>query len=166
MTERIMVIGRPGSGKSTYTRKLHQRTGMPLHHLDRYFFLANWVERDEADFLSIQQKMVDGERWIIDGNCIASFEMRYQRATTCLYFNYPRSVCYYRILKRLLQKKSTADRAEGCKEVVRWPFIKYIWGFHKRVAPRVEALRTKYPAVKFVEISSDAALRQLASEIE
>ena len=49
MTERIMVIGRPGNSKSTYTRKLHQRPGMPLHHLDRHFFLANWVERADTD---------------------------------------------------------------------------------------------------------------------
>jgi adenylate kinase family enzyme len=43
---RICIFGRPGSGKSTFAHKLHLKTGLPLYHLDRYFFVANWVERD------------------------------------------------------------------------------------------------------------------------
>lgn len=35
---RAMVIGCPGSGKSTFSRALHRITGLPLHHLD----MLNW----------------------------------------------------------------------------------------------------------------------------
>ena len=34
MNRKIIVIGSPGSGKSTFARKLHAKTGIPLFHLD------------------------------------------------------------------------------------------------------------------------------------
>ena len=36
--KKVMVVGCPGSGKSTFSRLLHQATGIPLYHLD----LLNW----------------------------------------------------------------------------------------------------------------------------
>jgi len=54
-----MLFGRPGSGKSTFTLKLHAITKIPLFHLDRYFYTNNWVERNYSEFLSDQQKMVN-----------------------------------------------------------------------------------------------------------
>ena len=35
--KRILVIGSPGSGKSTFSRKLAEITGIPLIHLDKEF---------------------------------------------------------------------------------------------------------------------------------
>lgn len=36
--KKIMVIGCPGIGKSTFSRTLHKLTGIPLFHLD----MMNW----------------------------------------------------------------------------------------------------------------------------
>jgi adenylate kinase family enzyme len=41
---RIMVIGSPGSGKSTFSRKLSEITRIPLIHLDKEFWNDGWVE--------------------------------------------------------------------------------------------------------------------------
>ena len=35
--KRAIVIGSPGAGKSTFARKLKDRTGLPLYYLDRIF---------------------------------------------------------------------------------------------------------------------------------
>lgn len=32
--KRVLVIGCPGAGKSTFSRKLSAKTGLPLHYLD------------------------------------------------------------------------------------------------------------------------------------
>ena len=32
--KKVIVIGCPGSGKSTFARALHNKTGIPLYHLD------------------------------------------------------------------------------------------------------------------------------------
>lgn len=49
--KKIIVIGCPGSGKSTFSKKLHAITGLPLFHLDN----INWnsdkshISREEFD---------------------------------------------------------------------------------------------------------------------
>ncbi len=66
---RMMIFGRPGGGKSTFALKLAKSSGAPVYHLDRYFFVGNWVKRNPQEFLNIQQSLVEEENWIIDGNC-------------------------------------------------------------------------------------------------
>ncbi|WP_158617391.1 hypothetical protein [Legionella sp. km772] len=53
-----MIIGRPGSGKSTFSVQLQKKLNLPLFHLDKYFFEKNWVERDYQEFLSSQKEMI------------------------------------------------------------------------------------------------------------
>jgi adenylate kinase family enzyme len=36
--KRIMIFGRPGSGKSTFATWLSRALNLPLHHLDKHFY--------------------------------------------------------------------------------------------------------------------------------
>lgn len=158
-----MIMGRSGSGKSTFAYELHQKINFPLYHLDKYFFTDYWQERNYEEFIAIQQELVNQEQWIIDGNSTKSFEMRYKRADVCLYFNFPRYLCYWRIFKRLLIKNpGINDRADNCPETVGWSLLKYMWGFENRVNPILNLLKQNYPNVRFIEINSDTALKKLA----
>ena len=155
-----MIFGRSGSGKSTFAHDLHKITGLPLYHLDKYFFTRNWVERDKQEFLDIQQSIVDTHFWIIDGNSIKSLEMRYSRADLVLYLNHPRWLCYIRVFKRIFDKNiEIDDRAESCPEKASWRLLKYMWTFDQRVEKSIEYLRDKYPDVPFVKISNEGDLR-------
>jgi len=112
--QRIMILGLPGAGKSTFASQLAQQLNLPLYHLDKYFFVRNWVERDREEFLHIQQQWVDQDRWIIDGNALNSLEMRYRQADLVLYFCKPRALCMLRLIHRRLFKSALIqDRAEG-----------------------------------------------------
>ena len=154
--KRVMIFGLPGSGKSTCASQLGRLLDLPVEHLDRSFFLENWKERDHDEFLQIQKEMVAKDAWIIDGNALRSLEMRFCRADVVLYFHLNRVLCLWRLLKRLVRKDShIADRAEGCSERVSWRFIRYLWGFHRRVANSIQHLRKKYPYVTFYEIHTD-----------
>lgn len=156
LPKRIMIMGRPGSGKSTFSIKLQSMLNVPLYHLDKHFFEANWVQRDYQAFLNQQQLFVKEPCWIIDGNSSKSLELRYSRADICLYFNFPRYLCYYRTIKRLFHKHPAIDdRAPGCRETIRWSLLQYMWGFENRVEPMLHALRASYPDVKLIELRSD-----------
>jgi len=160
-----MIFGRPGAGQSTFALRLHKHTGIPLYHLDKHFFESNWVERDYQEFLKIQQSLVEGTSWIIDGNSLRSLEMRYARANIVVYFNYPRWVCYWQIFKRLFNKNpEIKDRADGCKETIRFGLLRYIWSFENRVENQIRHLQEQYPDAKFIEIKSDKDLRKLENE--
>ncbi len=157
-----MIFGRPGSGKSTFALELHKATGLPLHHLDKHFFEANWAERDYEEFLTIQSALVAQDRWIIDGNMTKSLDMRYARADLVLYFNYPRWLCFWRIfLRRFNKNQNIADRAEGCGEIITWGLLRYTWGFESRFAQQILDLKLEYPGVRFMELRSDRDVEKL-----
>ncbi|MCP3660767.1 MAG: DNA topology modulation protein [Bacteroidetes bacterium] len=135
--DKIMIFGRPGSGKSTFAFWLHKKINLPLYHLDKYFYIDNWtkswIERDYNEFLKIQKDIVNKNNWIVDGNCLSSLELRYNKADICIYFDYPRYICYLRIFKRYFYKdKNIKDRAEGYTETLNLKFLKYIWNFENR----------------------------------
>jgi len=170
MYSRICIFGRPGSGKSTAAQIIAQRTGLPLYHLDKYFYVDNWVERDYQEFLTMQYDIVNQERWIIDGNSLMSLEMRYARAEICLYFNYSRWVCLWRLMKRYFFKNTNIDdRAQNCPEVLRWRFIRYMWCYESRRNYRlislIADLKTRYPNVEFIEIRNDKELESFLDSL-
>jgi adenylate kinase family enzyme len=163
---RIMIFGRPGSGKSTFALELNKRIGIPLYHLDKYFYVAHWIERDYTEFIKIQKSLVEQPAWIIDGNATKSLELRYARATTCLYFNYPRWRCYIRIIKRLFEDRSKFDdRAVQCPERITWKLLVYMWTFNKRVQEKVTMLRKMYPETQFFEVRNDGAFKQILLQL-
>jgi len=41
-----------------------------LYHLDKYFYIDNWVERNHDEFLNILLNIVNNDAWIVDGNII------------------------------------------------------------------------------------------------
>ena len=124
--KRIMIFGIPGSGKSTFSLYLSDLLNLPVEHLDKSFFVENWIERDYEDFLRIQENFVNKDSWIIDGNATRSLEIRFKRADVALYFRFNRLLCLWRLFKRRINKNSRIfDRAEGCSEQIRWKLIRY-----------------------------------------
>ncbi len=159
---RIMIFGLPGSGKSTFAVHLAHQLNLPLYHLDKYFFVKNWIERDNEEFLSFQQKIINQSQWIIDGNALGSLEMRYARADLVLYFCSSRPLCFGRLIKRRFFKdKSIQDRAINCPENLRPRLIKYMWTFDKRIQPLLTKLHNSYPTTPFYKIRSSTDLEEI-----
>lgn len=144
--QRIMIVGRPGSGKSTFAVLLQKILDIPLFHLDKYFFIEHWILQEYETFLSIQKELVAKPCWIIDGNSSRSFDIRYREADLCLFFNLPKWLCYWRVFKRLFSKSSEIDdRAPLCKETVRWSLLSYMWNYEQRIGSVLNGLKNKYP---------------------
>lgn len=160
--KRIMIFGLPGSGKSTFALTLSQTLKLPLYHLDKYYYVGNWVERDKEDFLSIQSTLVDKDTWIIDGNAIRSLEMRYGRADLVLYFCAPRLLCLSRLIqRRFFKDRSIKDRADGCRERLPFHLIRYMWTFDYRVQPILNSIQKFYPHIPFYSIKSLKELKDI-----
>jgi broad-specificity NMP kinase len=108
-----MIFGIPGSGKSTFALRLSHLLNLPLFHLDKYFFTSGWQERKYEEFLAIQKEIVEQDSWIIDGNATRSLEIRYKEADVVIYFRFNRLLCFYRVFKRLISKKSISLNARA-----------------------------------------------------
>ena len=129
--QRILVIGSPGAGKSTLSHQLAARTGLPLSHLDRMFWLPGWVERDRDEGLAELRGVLAQDRWIIDGNYGSSLPLRLERADTVVWLDYPTHTCLARVFKRWWQfrGKTRPDMTEGCPENLNLEFLHYVLVF-------------------------------------
>lgn len=127
--ERVIVLGvSAGVGKSSFAMNLSEKLAIPVYHLDAYFWKPGWVESSEKEFSEKQQKLVDQDCWIIEGNYASTYEIRRQKADTLVYLELPLYVCLYRVIKRriLNHGKTRPDMAIDCPEKVDKDFLTFI----------------------------------------
>jgi len=140
--QRILVMGPPGAGKSTFARKLAAITGLPLFHLDQEYWQPGWVPVGEEELQRRVRGLLEGESWIIDGNYGDTMAPRLARADTLVILDLPRWKCLLGALRRRLAYRggrTREDMAEGCPEKLDWEFLLFIWRFPAASMPRNEA---------------------------
>ena len=76
---KIIVIGCPGSGKSTFSRALAERTGIPLYYMDMLFWNSDKTHVTREELRARLSRVMEGEAWIIDGNYLSTMEMRAEK---------------------------------------------------------------------------------------
>ena len=134
--KRIIVIGSPGAGKSTFSAKLSRITGIELHHLDRIYWQPGWVPVSNEEFDFKLNEVLSAESWIIDGNYQRTLQLRYSRADTVIFLDFNRYLCLYRsINRRFLSRDRRLDITEGCEEKIDTEFLKWIWNYRRRDRP-------------------------------
>jgi adenylate kinase family enzyme len=80
--KKIIVIGCPGAGKSTFSRKLSEKTGLPIHYLDMIWHLPDRTTLSREEFVMRLGVIMAEKEWIIDGNYIHSLPLRLNSCDT------------------------------------------------------------------------------------
>ena len=112
---RVLVTGMAGSGKSTFSRSLAAKTGLPVIHLDLHFWKPGWVAPSELEWRDKQSGLLAGDAWIADGNYHKTLDLRLERADTVVFFDTPWWVCAGRAFLRGL-RKPVGEMPEGCDD--------------------------------------------------
>ncbi len=127
--KRAMIIGRPGSGKSTPARMLGTRTGLPVVHVDHIHWMPGWVERDKPGKVVLALEAQNRDVWIFEGGLGATKEHRLSRCDTLINLVFSLWLRAWRVFKRTVTHygKSRPDLPEGCPEHFSLEFWKWIW---------------------------------------
>ena len=164
--ERVMIIGCGGAGKSTLARKLGEKTGLPVVHLDQIWWApGHWQHIEQPEFDEKLALELAKPQWILDGNFNRTIEARLEACDTVIYLDYPRLVCIKNWLGRVIKNWGHArpDMTEGCTEWIDPEFVKWIWNFNRNNRARyydllnnardkqVFILKSRRQAQKFLE---------------
>ena len=101
--KRIMIIGCPGSGKSTLSKQLAMKLKLPLVHLDQIYWKSNWQPISDELFDELLLHEVQKDEWIIDGNYSRTISMRLEACDTVIYLDYHRMTCLLGVIKRVIK---------------------------------------------------------------
>ncbi len=93
MLQKIVVIGSPGAGKSTFSRKLRDITGLPLYYLDSIWHKSDKTNISIEEFDKELKNILSTDRWIIDGNYQRTLGVRLEQCDTVFLLDYPLDIC-------------------------------------------------------------------------
>lgn len=147
--KRIMVIGSPGAGKSTFARKLRDKTGLPLYYMDMLFHKPDRTTVTREEFDSELQRIVQTEDWIIDGNYQRTLPMRFEACTDVFVLDYPLEQCLEGAEARIGTKREDMPWIEQEFDP---EFRQYILDFPKEQLPRIYELVEQYRESKIITI--------------
>ena len=140
--KRVMVIGCPGSGKSTFARALHRRTGLPLFHLDLMNWNPNGTAVDKPVFRARLMDAVRQDEWIIDGNYGSTMEVRLRACDTVFFLDYPVEICLSGIMERRGKARPDMPWVEETEDP---ELIEFIKDYPVQSRPGVMELLGRYP---------------------
>ena len=139
--KKVIVIGCPGSGKSTVSRTLHNKTGIPLYHLDMMYWNADKTTVEKSVFLERLSDVLEKDEWIIDGNYSSTMELRMAACDTVIFLDYPLDVCLDGIRERRGKPRSDMPWIETEEDS---EFIEFIKNYNEQQKPKVLELLEKY----------------------
>ena len=149
--KKIIVIGCPGSGKSTFARALHETTGIPLYHLDMMYWNADKTTVEKDVFLNRLSEALRGEEWIIDGNYASTMEIRLAACDTVIFLDYPTELCLEGIRKRRGKQRTDIPWIETEEDT---EFTAFVKSFAVEQRPHITALLGKYSDKDIVKFTS------------
>lgn len=160
---RVLVIGCPGSGKSTFARALSAKTGLPLVYLDQLYWNTDRTTVPRSEFNAHLAQAMAQPFWIIDGNYGATMAQRMAACDTVFFLDFPTEVCLDGIRARRGHPRPDLPWIESGEADPE--FMDFVRNYRVQSRPKVLALLQKY-STKNIYIfrsraESDAFLAQL-----
>lgn len=146
---KIIIIGCPGSGKSTFAKKLGQIINIPIYHLDLIWNKPDQTTITREEFDNKLSEFFKEEKWILDGNYQRTLERRIIEADTIYLLDYSIDTCISGATNRVGIKR---DDMPWYEDNLNDEFKERILNFSKKNLPEIYELLEKYKESKNIII--------------
>ena len=150
---------------------LGAKTGLPVLHLDLYFWKPGWVAPSEAEWREKQGGVLAGDAWIADGNYHETLDLRLERADTVVSLEVPWWRCSGRAFLRGF--RMPGELPEGCGYTAwmrlrdEWRLAGRIWRKRRSEPERErEILSQRGPHVALHVLRSKRAVREFLEGLD
>lgn len=123
---KVVVVGVSASGKSTFARKLAEKTGLPLTHMDAIMWQPGWEYLGDEYTNQKLFELSNGEHWIIEGYITTDARtFLFEEADQIIYLDYSRLTCGWQYLKRWWKhRQNPREELPGSPDSFS---IKFLW---------------------------------------
>lgn len=138
---KVLIIGCPGSGKSTFARKLRDKTNLPLYYLDMIYHHEDKTTLTDEEFDRELNELLSKDQWIIDGNYSRTLETRMKECDSVYLFDISIEECINGVENRIGTKREDMPWIE---EEFDSEFKQFILDFPIKRMPHIYELIEKY----------------------
>jgi adenylate kinase family enzyme len=159
---RIIILGCSGSGKSTFAKKLHEYTALPLIHLDNIWWNKDRTHISREEFDCQLKLLLQGDEWIIDGDYSRTYEVRIQACDTIIFLDYNEEECMKGIIERVGKSRSDIPWVEQQLDP---ELVKLVRNYQTDNRPVLYSLIAKYPEKKSIVFKTRSQSYEWLSEM-
>lgn len=138
---KVIIIGCPGAGKTTFAEKLCKISGLPLYHLDAIWHKPDKTHIPREEFDERISEIFASPRWIIDGNYKRTIELRLKHCDTVFLFDLPTEICLQGATQRIGKGRNDLPWIETELDP---EFRQFIEAFPQDTLPYIYELLDKY----------------------
>lgn len=138
--KKVIIIGCPGSGKTTFAEKLQRVTNLPLYYLDAIWHKPDRTHISREEYDKKLSEIFQTEEWIIDGNYSRTIEERIKNSDTIFLFDLPTDLCLQGAIERLGKERYDVPWIDTKLD---FNLKKQIEEFPDNVLPRIYELLAK-----------------------
>ena len=168
-------MGGSSAGKTTVSRRLAEKLGVPHVELDALHHDAGWQEAPadvlQARVLAALDAAADG--WVVDGNYRSKLgSLVLERADTAVQLDPPLLLTFGRAVRRTITRTITREELwNGNREQIRFLFTPYwipwwVLRKHRHYAREIPQRVAEHPHLDVVRLRSDAEVERFLQSIQ